>query len=104
LFSLISSSSKHEAQQSGSIPPPDSETQNISADGDCPNQVTGQAEFVEDMALAALPAPAKSTVVEVHPCSLHACSHGAHALTPDAFARLMEHPRRMVQFIDRWTG
>ncbi len=66
-----------------------------------PSHGTGVAEFVEDMALAAVAAGADGLMIEVHPNPHEALSDGAQSLTPERFAALMARLRPVAQAVGR---
>ncbi len=66
-----------------------------------PSHGTGQWQFVEDMALAAVAAGADGIMVEVHPNPHEAWSDGAQSLTPDRFAAMMEKLRPVARAVGR---
>jgi 3-deoxy-7-phosphoheptulonate synthase len=51
-----------------------------------PSHGTGNWQYVEDMALAAVAAGADGLMIEVHPNPHEAWSDGAQSLTPERFA------------------
>ncbi len=66
-----------------------------------PSHGTGVAEYVEDMALAAVAAGADGLLIEVHPNPHEAWSDGSQSLKPDAFERLMEKVERVAAAVGR---
>jgi 3-deoxy-7-phosphoheptulonate synthase len=66
-----------------------------------PSHGTGRAALVTPVARAAVAAGADGLLVEVHPNPPEALSDGAQALTPTAFAELMEDVRRVAEAIGR---
>ena len=66
-----------------------------------PSHGTGRAELVAPVARAGVAAGADGLLVEVHPNPSQALSDGAQALTPSAFALLMEEVRRVAGAIGR---
>jgi 3-deoxy-7-phosphoheptulonate synthase len=66
-----------------------------------PSHGTGHAEYVEDMALAAIASGADGIMVEVHPNPHEALSDGAQSLTPDQFGRLMDKARKVAEAVGR---
>lgn len=69
-----------------------------------PSHATGRSELVTPMALAGVAAGADGLLVEVHPNPPEARCDGAQALTPDAFARLMDGVRRVAEALGREAG
>jgi 3-deoxy-7-phosphoheptulonate synthase len=61
-----------------------------------PSHGTGRADLVAPLARAAVAAGADGLLIEVHPRPAEARSDGAQALTPEAFARLMDDCRRVA--------
>jgi 3-deoxy-7-phosphoheptulonate synthase len=66
-----------------------------------PSHATGHAEYVEDMALAAIAAGADGLMIEVHPDPHEAWSDGSQSLTPHAFARLVRRARKVAEAVGR---
>ncbi len=66
-----------------------------------PSHGTGRAELVAPVARAGVAAGADGLLVEVHPNPSQALSDGAQALTPSAFALLMEEVRRVAGAVGR---
>jgi 3-deoxy-7-phosphoheptulonate synthase len=66
-----------------------------------PSHGTGRATLVTPVARAAVAAGADGLLVEVHPNPPEALSDGAQALTPAAFAELMEDVRSVAEAIGR---
>lgn len=66
-----------------------------------PSHGTGHAEYVEDMALAAIAAGADGLIIEVHPNPHEAWSDGAQSLKPGAFSALMHKARAVAAAIGR---
>ena len=63
--------------------------------------ITGKANLVEPMMIAAVAAGADGLEVEVHYDPQHAWSDGAQCLTPDAFAQAMAKCRQVAWAIGR---
>lgn len=66
-----------------------------------PSHGTGHAQYVQDMALAAIAAGADGLIVEVHPTPHEAWSDGSQSLKPDAFATLMQKASAVAAAIGR---
>jgi 3-deoxy-7-phosphoheptulonate synthase len=66
-----------------------------------PSHGTGHAEYVEDMALAAIAAGADGLMIEVHHDPHHAWSDGSQSLTHEKIARLMKKAGRIAAAVDR---
>jgi 3-deoxy-7-phosphoheptulonate synthase len=68
-----------------------------------PSHGTGRAEYVPDMAKAAIAAGTDSLMIEVHPNPAKALSDGPQSLTPDRFDRLMAELGIIGKAFGRWT-
>lgn len=68
-----------------------------------PSHGTGRAEYVPDMAKAAIAAGADSLMIEVHPNPAKALSDGPQSLTPERFDHLMQELEVMAKVMGRWT-
>jgi 3-deoxy-7-phosphoheptulonate synthase len=66
-----------------------------------PSHGTGSAEYVEDMALAAIAAGADGLMIEVHPNPHEAWSDGSQSLVPERFRRLMRKARKVAEAVGR---
>lgn len=66
-----------------------------------PSHGTGNYEYVEDMALAAIAAGADGLMIEVHPRPQEAWSDGSQSLTPERFAHLMKRARAVARAVSR---
>jgi 3-deoxy-7-phosphoheptulonate synthase len=66
-----------------------------------PSHGTGHDWMVTPMACAAVAAGADGLLVEVHTDPANALSDGAHALTPGAFARLVEQVAAVAAAVGR---
>ncbi|MGK7934615.1 MAG: 3-deoxy-7-phosphoheptulonate synthase [Xenococcaceae cyanobacterium] len=67
-----------------------------------PSHGTGKAEYVPDMAKAAIAAGTDSLMIEVHPNPAKALSDGPQSLTPERFDRLMKELAVISQAVGRW--
>ena len=68
-----------------------------------PSHGTGKAEYVPDMARAAIAAGTDSLMIEVHPNPAKALSDGPQSLTPERFDRLMKEELAVIsQAMGRW--
>ena len=67
-----------------------------------PSHGTGKAEYVPDMAKAAIAAGTDSLMIEVHPNPAKALSDGPQSLTPERFDRLMEELAIVGKALGRW--
>lgn len=67
-----------------------------------PSHGTGKAEYVPDMAKAAIAAGTDSLMIEVHPHPAKALSDGPQSLTPERFDRLMEELAVIGNVMGRW--
>ncbi|VEP13764.1 Phospho-2-dehydro-3-deoxyheptonate aldolase [Hyella patelloides LEGE 07179] len=68
-----------------------------------PSHGTGKAEYVPDMAKAAIACNADSLMIEVHPNPAKALSDGPQSLTPERFQQLMTQELAVVgQAMGRW--
>ncbi|MDJ0691083.1 MAG: 3-deoxy-7-phosphoheptulonate synthase [Xenococcaceae cyanobacterium MO_188.B32] len=67
-----------------------------------PSHGTGKAEYVPDMAKAAIAAGTDSLMIEVHPNPAKALSDGPQSLTPERFDRLMEELAVIGNVMGRW--
>ena len=67
-----------------------------------PSHGTGKAEYVPDMAKAAIAAGTDSLMIEVHPNPAKALSDGPQSLTPERFDRLMEELAVVGKAVGRW--
>ncbi len=68
-----------------------------------PSHGTGRAEYVPDMAKAAIAAGTDSLMIEVHPNPSKALSDGPQSLNPDKFDRLMQELAVVGQAMGRWS-
>ena len=68
-----------------------------------PSHGTGRAEYVPDMAKAAIAGGADSLMIEVHPNPAKALSDGPQSLNPDKFDRVMKELAIVGQAIGRWS-
>lgn len=68
-----------------------------------PSHGTGRAEYVPQMAKAALAAGTDSLMIEVHPNPAKALSDGPQSLTPERFERLMQELGIIGKALGRWT-
>jgi 3-deoxy-7-phosphoheptulonate synthase len=66
-----------------------------------PSHGTGHADYVEDMALAAVAAGADGLMIEVHPNPHEAWSDGSQSLTPERFGVLMKRLKPVAEAVDR---
>jgi len=66
-----------------------------------PSHGTGNWQYVEDMALAAVAAGADGLMIEVHPNPHEAWSDGPQSLTLDQFTHLMDRVRGVAQAVGR---
>ncbi|MEM7787187.1 MAG: 3-deoxy-7-phosphoheptulonate synthase [Bacteroidota bacterium] len=66
-----------------------------------PSHAVGVARWIPDLAVAAVAAGAHALIVEVHPDPTVALSDAAQALTPDAFAAMMERVGRVGAALGR---
>jgi len=66
-----------------------------------PSHGTGNWEYVEDMALAAVAAGADGLMIEVHPNPHEAWSDGGQSLKPKRFVALMDKVRRVAKAVGR---
>lgn len=66
-----------------------------------PSHGTGNHQYVEDMALAAIAAGADGIMVEVHPDPKTALSDGPQSLTPAQFESLMRKVKRVARAVGR---
>jgi 3-deoxy-7-phosphoheptulonate synthase len=66
-----------------------------------PSHGTGHAEYVEDMALAAVAAGADGLMIEVHPNPREAWSDGSQSLVPARFRALMRKARKVAAAVGR---
>jgi 3-deoxy-7-phosphoheptulonate synthase len=66
-----------------------------------PSHGTGAAEYVEDMALAAIASGADGIMIEVHPNPHEAWSDGAQSLTPARFAEAIVKMRAVAAAVGR---
>jgi 3-deoxy-7-phosphoheptulonate synthase len=69
-----------------------------------PSHGTGRAEYVPDMAKAAIAAGTDSLMIEVHPNPAKALSDGPQSLTPERFDRLMQELKIIGQAVGRWSS
>jgi 3-deoxy-7-phosphoheptulonate synthase len=67
-----------------------------------PSHGTGRAEYVPDMAKAAIAAGTDSLMIEVHPNPAKALSDGPQSLTPDRFDALMGELSTLAKAVGRW--
>jgi 3-deoxy-7-phosphoheptulonate synthase len=68
-----------------------------------PSHGTGRAEYVPDMAKAAIAAGCDSLMIEVHPNPAKALSDGPQSLTPERFDFLMQELSAIGQAVGRWS-
>lgn len=68
-----------------------------------PSHGTGRAEYVPDMAKAAIAAGTDSLMIEVHPNPAKALSDGPQSLTPERFDRLMQELIIIGKAVGRWS-
>jgi 3-deoxy-7-phosphoheptulonate synthase len=66
-----------------------------------PSHGTGHADYVADMALAAVAAGADGLIIEVHPNPHEAWSDGSQSLTPERFDGLMKRLRPVAEAVGR---
>jgi len=66
-----------------------------------PSHGTGHAQYVEDMALAAIAAGADGLLIEVHPDPRSALSDGPQSLTPERFRSLMRRIAKVARAVGR---
>jgi 3-deoxy-7-phosphoheptulonate synthase len=66
-----------------------------------PSHGTGDAKYVEDMALAAIAGGADGIMIEVHPNPHEAWSDGSQSLDPARFAKTMQRMRTVAAAVDR---
>ena len=67
-----------------------------------PSHGTGKAEYVPDMAKAAIAAGTDSLMIEVHPNPAKALSDGPQSLTPERFDHVMEELAIIGKAVGRW--
>ncbi|MGF1537265.1 MAG: 3-deoxy-7-phosphoheptulonate synthase [Elainellaceae cyanobacterium] len=67
-----------------------------------PSHGTGWANYVPDMATAAVAIGADSLMIEVHPNPPKALSDGAQSLTPEQFSHLVERLAVVGKAVGRW--
>ena len=67
-----------------------------------PSHGTGKAEYVPDMAKAAIAAGTDSLMIEVHPNPAKALSDGPQSLTPERFDRLVQELAVIGKAVGRW--
>jgi 3-deoxy-7-phosphoheptulonate synthase len=68
-----------------------------------PSHGTGKAEYVPDMAKAAIAAGTDSLMIEVHPNPAKALSDGPQSLTPERFDHLMQELEVLGKVMGRWA-
>jgi 3-deoxy-7-phosphoheptulonate synthase len=68
-----------------------------------PSHGTGRAEYVPDMAKAAIAAGTDSLMIEVHPNPAKALSDGPQSLTPERFDRLIGELSVIGKAVGRWS-
>jgi 3-deoxy-7-phosphoheptulonate synthase len=68
-----------------------------------PSHGTGRAEYVPDLAKAAIAAGTDSLMIEVHPNPAKALSDGPQSLTPEKFDRLMQELEVIGKVMGRWS-
>ncbi|GAB4242213.1 MAG: 3-deoxy-7-phosphoheptulonate synthase [Stanieria sp.] len=68
-----------------------------------PSHGTGKAEYVPDMAKAAIAAGTDSLMIEVHPNPAKALSDGPQSLTPERFDHLMQELEVLGKVMGRWV-
>lgn len=68
-----------------------------------PSHGTGRAEYVPDMAKAAIAAGTDALMIEVHPNPAKALSDGPQSLTPERFDSLMQELSAIGQAVGRWS-
>jgi 3-deoxy-7-phosphoheptulonate synthase len=66
-----------------------------------PSHGTGDAKYVDDMALAAIAGGADGIMIEVHPNPHEAWSDGSQSLDPARFAKTMQRMRTVAAAVDR---
>lgn len=66
-----------------------------------PSHGTGHADYVGDMALAAVAAGADGLMIEVHPNPHEAWSDGSQSLTPERFGELMKRLKPVAAAVGR---
>jgi 3-deoxy-7-phosphoheptulonate synthase len=66
-----------------------------------PSHGTGNWQYVEDMALAAVAAGADGLMIEVHPNPHEAWSDGPQSLTLEQFSQLMDRARAVAKAVGR---
>lgn len=69
-----------------------------------PSHGTGNAEYVPDLAKAAIAAGADALMIEVHPNPAKALSDGPQSLTPDNFDKLMRELSSIGKALGRWEN
>jgi 3-deoxy-7-phosphoheptulonate synthase len=68
-----------------------------------PSHGTGRAEYVPDMAKAAIAGGTDSLMIEVHPNPAKALSDGPQSLTPERFDRLIHELAVIGKAVGRWS-
>ncbi len=68
-----------------------------------PSHGTGRAEYVPDMAKAAIAGGTDSLMIEVHPNPAKALSDGPQSLTPERFDRLVHELAIIGKAVGRWS-
>jgi 3-deoxy-7-phosphoheptulonate synthase len=68
-----------------------------------PSHGTGRAEYVPDMAKAAIAGGTDSLMIEVHPNPAKALSDGPQSLTPERFDRLVQELAVIGKAVGRWS-
>jgi 3-deoxy-7-phosphoheptulonate synthase len=68
-----------------------------------PSHGTGRAEYVPDMAKAAIAGGTDSLMIEVHPNPAKALSDGPQSLTPERFDRLVHELAVIGKAVGRWS-
>jgi len=66
-----------------------------------PSHGTGRSDLVIPMSLAAIVAGADGLLVEVHPNPIEALSDGPQSITPEMFAELVNHLRRILPVLGK---
>lgn len=66
-----------------------------------PSHGTGRSDLVIPMSLAAIVAGADGLLVEVHPNPIEALSDGPQSMTPEMFAELVNHLRRILPVLGK---
>ncbi|MCD6156362.1 MAG: 3-deoxy-7-phosphoheptulonate synthase, partial [Candidatus Atribacteria bacterium] len=66
-----------------------------------PSHGTGRSDLVIPMSLAAVVAGADGLLVEVHPNPIEALSDGPQSITPETFAELVNHLRKILPVLGK---